>query len=63
MPRLVILVLAVASLAACSDAGPGGYGYAANERPTLKQLSITRDDANNPFHAGTPAAATVADLD
>ncbi len=62
MMRWAILVLATASLAACSEAGPGGYGYAANERPTLSQLSITLDDQSSPFRAGTRTAAT-ADLD
>ena len=63
MPRLTLLALLTATLAACSGAGPGGYGYAVNERPSLQQLSITLDNQNNPFRPGTPAAETVANLD
>jgi hypothetical protein len=62
MPRLILLILLTATLAACSEAGPGGYGYAANERPSLRQLSITLDDGDNPFRADPQAAATVANL-
>jgi len=62
MSRLILLALLTATLAACSEAGPGGYGYAVNGRPSLQQLSITLDNRNNPFEPGTPGAATLAAL-
>ena len=49
MLRLLMLVLTAATLAACSEAGPYGYGYAANERPSLQQLGVRLDDPDNPF--------------
>ncbi len=63
MSRLILLVLLTASLAACSEAGPYGYGYAVNERPSLKQLSITDENSDNPFRPGLHTVSTVADLD
>jgi hypothetical protein len=44
MPRLILLVLLTATLAACSEAGPYGYGYAVNDRPSLSQLSAAPGD-------------------
>ena len=45
MSRLVLLFLTAAVLAACSNAdGPYGYGYAANERPSLAQLGKGSDE-------------------
>jgi hypothetical protein len=54
MPRLILLALLAVMLAACSEAGPYGYGYAVNERPSLAQLSATPRDSDNPFRTGTP---------
>jgi hypothetical protein len=62
MSRLVLLVLLTATLAACSEAGPYGYGYAVNDRPSLKQLSITDDSSDNPFRPGVHTVSTIADL-
>jgi len=62
MPRLILLVLLTATLAACSEAGPYGYGYAVNGRLSLSQLSGVSGDPDNPSDAAihpvsTPAAA------
>ncbi|HEY1505600.1 MAG TPA: hypothetical protein VGF92_14930 [Stellaceae bacterium] len=46
MARLIVLALLVAALAACSEAGPRGYGYAANERPSLVQLGFASGGAD-----------------
>jgi hypothetical protein len=62
MPRLILLILLTATLAACSEAGPYGYGYAVNERPSLKQLSITDDNSDNPFRPGLHSVSAFADL-
>ena len=62
MSRLVLLVLLTVTLAACSGAGPYGYGYAVNERPSLKQLSITDESSDNPFRPGQHTVSAVADL-
>jgi len=51
MPRLLLLAVLAATLAACSAAGPYGYGYAVNERPSLSQLSAAPGDPDNPFRA------------
>jgi hypothetical protein len=56
MSRLLVLALLVASLAACSEAGPFGYGYAVNERPSLAQLGLRNGDADNSFGAATQTA-------
>ena len=45
MSRLVILALSALALAACSEAGPYGYGYAVNERPSLGQLGAASGEA------------------
>ena len=52
MSRVILLALLATTLAACSDAGPYGYGYAVNGRPSLAQLSAVPGDADNPFHSG-----------
>jgi hypothetical protein len=62
MSRLIMLALLTATLAACSEAGPYGYGYAVNERPSLMQLSITNVDSDNPFLPAKRAGTAVADL-
>ena len=61
MPRLILLVLLTATLAACSGAGPYGYGYAVNERPSLTQLSAVPGDPDNPFRADIYPLSTLAD--
>jgi hypothetical protein len=61
MPRLILLVLLTVMLAACSAAGPYGYGYAVNERPSLAQLSAARGDPDNPFRTGEQTAAAASD--
>jgi hypothetical protein len=63
MSRFILLALLTATLAACSEAGPYGYGYAVNERPSLKQLSITDQDSDNPFRPGLHTVSAFADLD
>ena len=57
MSRVILLALLVTTLAACSDAGAYGYGYAVNDRPSLAQLSAVPGDADNRFHSG--ASVTV----
>jgi hypothetical protein len=49
MMRWLILALLAAALADCSEAGPYGYGYAVNDRPSLAQLGIRPGNADNPF--------------
>ena len=49
MLRLLLLGVLATSLAACSEAGPYGYGYAVNERPSLAQLGLAPNDADNVF--------------
>ena len=57
MSRLLILMLIAVALAACSIAdGPYGYGYAANDRPSLSQLSLAPGDADNGFRTAAPVA-------
>jgi hypothetical protein len=60
MPRLILLVLLTATLAACSEAGPYGYGYAVNGRLSLSQLSGVPGDPDNPFDAAIPPVSTLA---
>lgn len=45
MWRTVVFLSLLALLAACSAAGPGGYGYAVNERPSLAQLGLRPSDS------------------
>jgi hypothetical protein len=55
MFRLILFALIAATLAACSAAGPGGYGYAANDRPSLRQLGLRLGgDPDNPFRSAGP---------
>ena len=61
MPRLILLLLLTATLAACSDSGPRGYGYAVNGRLSLSQLSTGPDDPDNPFRADRARGAAIAD--
>jgi len=61
MPRLILLAILAATLAACSAAGPYGYGYAANERPSLSQLSAVPGDPDNPFRADIHPLSALAD--
>ncbi|HXR86396.1 MAG TPA: hypothetical protein VN728_05480 [Stellaceae bacterium] len=56
MSRVILLALLAATLAACSEAGPYGYGYAVNGRPSLTQLSVTPPDSANPFHSRAAVA-------
>lgn len=56
MSRLLLLAVVAAMLAACSEGGYYGYGYAVNERPTLAQLAYTASNADNWFHTGARAA-------
>ena len=63
MSRLILLALLAATLAACSEAGPYGYGYAVNGRPSLSQLTATPSDPGNPFHTRTQAASVTADAE
>jgi hypothetical protein len=56
MSRLVLFALLAATLAACSEAGPYGYGYAVNGRQSLSQLSAMPGDTDNSFRAGAPTA-------
>jgi len=60
MSRLILVVLLTATLAACSQAGPYGYGYAVNGRPSLTQLSATPDDSANSFRTGAQTASAAA---
>jgi len=48
MSRVMLLALLAATLAACSEAGPYGYGYAVNGRPSLAQLAAGPDAAPTP---------------
>ena len=61
MSRLLLLVLLTVTLAACSEAGPYGYGYAVNERPSLAQLSAGKDGADNPRRTDQAAAPVTVD--
>lgn len=61
MSRLLLVALIASTLAACSEAGPGGYGYAANQRPTLSQLGLVAGDAGNPFRSAAPVEQTAAE--
>jgi len=54
MSRVFLLALLAATLAACSAAGPYGYGYAVNGRPSLAQLSAAPIDSDNSFRAAEP---------
>ena len=56
MSRLILFALLAASLAACSEAGPYGYGYAVNERPCLARLGLAPSDADNAFGPSTQTA-------
>jgi hypothetical protein len=56
MSRFMILALLAAALASCSEAGPYGYGYAVNERPSLAQLGLQNNDAANAFGPHTQTA-------
>jgi hypothetical protein len=55
MSRVILLSLLAATLASCSEAGPYGYGYAVNGRPSLTQLSAVPRDSDNPFRRAGPA--------
>ena len=61
MPRLILLLLLTATLAACSEAGPYGYGYAVNGRPSLSDLSAASGDPDNLFRADIRPVAALAD--
>jgi hypothetical protein len=61
MSRVILLVLTAATLAACSEAGPYGYGYAVNGRQSLWQLSATPGDTDNSFRTDAPTAAPTTD--
>jgi hypothetical protein len=58
MSRAILLVCLAASLAACSGAGPHGYGYAVNGRPSLSQLLAAPRDSDSPIRSPTQTAAT-----
>jgi hypothetical protein len=60
MPRLILLVLLTATLAACSEAGPYGYGYAVNGRLSLSQFSGVPGDPDKPFDAAIHPVSTRA---
>jgi len=60
MSRVLLLVLTAATLAACSEAGPYGYGYAVNGRPSLSQLSAAPGDTDNPFRTEAQATSNAA---
>jgi predicted small lipoprotein YifL len=60
MSRLILLALLTATLAACSQAGPYGYGYAVNGRPSLSQLTAVPDDSDNSFRTGAQTASAAA---
>ena len=63
MSRLILLLSIAATLAACSEAGPYGYGYAVNDRPSLAQLSgVVPDDSANSFRTAGPKVSTAADV-
>ena len=58
MSRSILLLSVAATLAACSEAGPYGYGYAVNDRPSLAQLSgIGPDSSANSFRTGAKVTA------
>ena len=61
MSRVILLALLAAALAACSEAGPYGYGYAVNGRPSLSQLAPARSDTGNPFRPGAQTASAAGD--
>lgn len=54
MWRTVVFLPLLSLLAACSAAGPGGYGYAVNERPSLAQLGLRPSDSDNSFRTNPP---------
>lgn len=56
MSRLILLAFLAATLAACSEAGPYGYGYAVNGRPSLAQLLGAPQDSANSFRTAAPNA-------
>lgn len=57
MSRLILFALLTATLAACSEAGPYGYGYAVNGRQSLSQLSAVPGHIDNPFRTGSQTAS------
>jgi hypothetical protein len=63
MSRLILFALLAATLAACSEAGPYGYGYAVNGRLSLSQLSAGPSDPGTPFHTRPPADSVTADAE
>ena len=60
MSRLILLVLLTATLTACSQAGPYGYGYAVNGRPSLSQLLAPPDGPANTVRSDAPTAPGMA---
>jgi hypothetical protein len=54
MSRAILFILLAAALAACSEAGPYGYGYAVNGRPSLEQLGYAAGGDGNALRAATP---------
>ena len=58
MSRVILLVLLAATLGACSEAGPYGYGYAVNGRPSLAQLSAAPGDPDDPAISHAPNVST-----
>lgn len=62
MSRMILLALLAIALDACSEAGPYGYGYAVNGRPSLAQLSAGLINSDNPGQSGAAPAATASDV-
>jgi hypothetical protein len=59
MSLAILLVFLAAALAGCSGAGPHGYGYAVNGRPSLSHLlAAPRDSDSRPIRSPTQTAAT-----
>ena len=60
MSRAILLAFLAAALAACSEAGPYGYGYAVNGRPSLAKLSAAPGDLDNSLRSAAAPLSSAA---